>query len=61
MTQIKQELDKNLGAMLINRQHTIYVDKATFEKCKYSCTTDQEDLRFYKGHVYYKGFEIKCP
>ena len=37
----------------------IHVNPTIYQKAKYSCTEDDKDFKFIKGHVLYKGFEIR--
>jgi hypothetical protein len=37
----------------------IFITHRAYIKAKYSCTSEEEDFRFSKGLLTYKGFELK--
>lgn len=37
----------------------IHVSKGDFIHAKYLCTSEEKEFTFYKGSVFFKGFELK--
>lgn len=57
-TELKGILDLHISKVS-DLNMKIIVNKAYYEKARYSCTIDEKDFHINKGRVYYKGFELK--
>jgi hypothetical protein len=60
------ELRRHLNAYLSNTvirpgKSGMHINLTTnhFEVAKYACTTEEKEFTFYKGKVFFKGFELK--
>lgn len=60
ISEIKKSLDSQIGSMQVNGHSYKFfvVHPQAYNHIKYSCTSEDQDLRFVKGKVYYKGFLI---
>lgn len=62
ISELRRHLNDYLSKTVIrpgSRGMHINLTANHFEVAKYACTTDEKEFTFYKGQVFFKGFELK--
>jgi len=63
--ELKAVLDEHISTLVfvpsgVNAYYgIILIKKDAWYKAKYSCTEEEKDFKFNRGHLTYKGFELK--
>lgn len=59
VTQIAGRLDSHIEkAMPGNKGYQILIPLEQWNHVKYICTTDEKRFSFFKGKLYYRGYEL---